>query len=234
MATVPTIPWSDPPDPSRIPPLQSGDRLTVEEFERRYDAMPELKKAELIEGVVYVGSPVSQDHASPHLSFAGLFCIYHWATPGVEGGDNASIRIDQRNMVQPDAYLRIDSRYGGRTRLGPDRYIIGGPEMIGEIAVTSANYDLHEKLEVYRRSGVQEYIVWRVWDQAIDWFVLRDGKYERLQPGADGVFRSEVLPGLWLDVAALLRGDMATVARVAQEGIASAEHAAFIERLQRA
>jgi hypothetical protein len=212
--------------------LQSGDRLTVEEFERRYDAMPNLKKAELIEGVVYVGSPVSEDHGAPHLDFTTLFGIYCWATPGVLGGDNVSILIDQRNMVQPDAYLRIDSRCGGRSRLGPDRYIIGSPEMIGEIAVTSANYDLHDKLNVYRRSGVQEYIVWRVWDQAIDWFVLRDGNYERLQPGADGVYRSEVLPGLWLDIAALLRGDMATVARVAQEGIASAEHAAFVDRVR--
>src|SRR5262249_15926683 len=138
---------------------------------------------------------------------------------------------DQRNMVQPDAYLRIDSRFGGRSRLGPDRYIIGGPEMIGEIAVTSANYDLHDKLEVYRRSGVQEYIVWRVWAQAIDWFVLRDGNYERLQPGTDGIYRSEVLPGLWLDVAALLSGDMSRVTRVAQEGIASAGHAAFVQEL---
>ena len=232
MATVPNIPWPDPPDPSRIPPLQSGDRLTVEEFERRYDAMPNLKKAELIEGVVFVGSPVSQDHGGPHLKFAGLFSFYSWHTPGIIGGDNTTLQLDPNNMVQPDAYLGIDSRCGGRARLGPDGYIIGGPEMIGEIAVTSANYDLHEKLEVYRRNGVQEYIVWRVWDQAIDWFVLRDGEYERLQPGADGIYRSEVLPGLWLDIPALLRGDMATVARVAQEGNASAEHAAFVERLR--
>jgi hypothetical protein len=214
--------------------LQSGDRLTLEEFERRYDAMPDLKKAELIEGVVYVGSPVSQDHGGPHLSFATLFGWYSWATPGVLGGDNTTLQLDPNNMVQPDAFLAIESKYGGRSRLGADRYIVGGPEVIGEIAVTSANYDLHDKLEVYRRNGVQEYIVWRVWDQAIDWFVLRDDKYERLQSGTDGVYRSEVLPGLWLDVAALLRGDMATVARKAQEGIASREHGQFVERLKSA
>jgi Uma2 family endonuclease len=232
MATVPSIPWQEPPVPHGIPPLQSGDHLTVEEFERRYDAMPNLKKAELIEGVVFVGSPVSDDHAGPHFHFVTWLGNYVWATPGVLGGDNASLRLDLRNMPQPDAYLRIDTRCGGRARLGPDRYVVGAPDWIGEIAVSSASYDLHEKLEVYRRNEVQEYFVWRVWDRAIDWFVLREGKYERLEPGADRVYRSQVLPGLWLDAAALLRGDLATVARVAQEGIASEEHAAFVQRLQ--
>lgn len=232
MATIPTIPWHDSHGPPPIPPLQSGDRLTVEEFERRYDAMPHLKKAELIEGVVYVGSPVSEDHGTPHFNFVTFLGLYAWATPGLIGGDNTTLRLDVGNMPQPDAYLRLDARFGGRARLGPDRYVIGGPELIGEIAVTSANYDLREKLEVYRRNEVQEYVVWRVWDRAIDWFVLREGKYERLEPGADGVYRSEVLPGLWLDAQAMLRGDLATVGRVAQEGIASEEHATFVARLQ--
>jgi hypothetical protein len=186
----------------------------------------------LIEGVVYVGSPVSDDHAGPHFNLITWLGMYGWATPGVLGGDNATLRLDLRNRPQPDAYLRLDSRCGGRTELGPDGYVVGGPELIGEIAVTSANYDLNEKLEAYRRNGVQEYIVWRVWDQAIDWFVLRESKYELLEPGPDGVYRSQVLPGLWLDAAALLRGDLATVAIVAQEGIASEEHGAFVKRLQ--
>jgi Uma2 family endonuclease len=229
MATIPTIPWQDSPPPPRTPPLQSGDHLTAEEFERRYDAMPNLKKAELIEGVVYVGSPVSEDHSSPNFDLIWWLGLYRAATPRIIGGGNGTLRLDLGNMPQPDAYLRID---GGRARLGPDRYVTGGPELIAEIAVTSANYDLREKLEVYCRNEVQEYVVWRVWDQAIDWFVLREGKYERLEPGADGVCRSLVLPGLWLDAAAMLRGDLATVARVAQEGIASAEHGAFVERLQ--
>jgi Uma2 family endonuclease len=232
MATIPTFPWQDPPLPSPIPPLQSGDRLTVEEFERRYDAMPHLKKAELIEGVVYVGSPVSEDHASPHFDSIFWLGIYRASTPGIIGGDNGTLRLDVGSMPQPDAYLRIDSRLGGKARLGPDRFVIGAPELIDEIAVTSANYDLREKLEVYRRNEVQEYVVWRVWDRAIDWFVLREGKYERLEPGADGVYRSVVLPGLWLDAAALLRGDLATVGRVAQEGIGSEEHTAFVARLK--
>jgi Uma2 family endonuclease len=232
MATVPSIPWQEPPAPHGVPPIQSGDHLTVEEFERRYDAMPNLKKAELIEGVVYVGSPVSEDHSSPNFDLIFWLGVYRAGTPGIIGGGNGTLRLDIGNMSQPDAYLRIDARCGGRARLGPDRYVLGAPEWIGEIAVTSANYDLREKLEVYRRNEAQEYVVWRVWDRAIDWFVFREGKYERLEPGADGVYRSVVLPGLWLDAAALLRGDVATVARVAQEGIASEEHGAFVKCLQ--
>jgi hypothetical protein len=231
MATIPTFPWQGPPLLPGIPPLQSGDHLTVEEFERRYDAMTNLKKAELIEGVVYVGSPVSEDHSSSNFDMIWWLGLYRVATPRIIGGGNGTLRLDVGNMPQPDAYLRID---GGRARLGPDRYVVGGPEWIGEIAVTSANYDLREKLEVYCRNEVQEYVVWRVWDRAIDWFVLREGKYERLEPGADGVYRSEVLPGLWLDAAALLRGDLETVARVAQEGIAREEHAVFVHRLSAA
>jgi hypothetical protein len=212
--------------------LQSGDRLTVEEFERRYDAMPNLKKAELIEGVVHVGSPVTEDQGRLIFDLITWLGVYRMATPGVIGCRNGHLRLDRTNMPQPDAYLHIDTRFGGRARLGLDRHVVGGPELIAEIAVTSANYDLREKLEVYRRNEVQEYVVWRIWDQAIDWFVLRDGKYERREPGTDGVYRSQVLPGLWLDAAALLRGDLATVARVAQEGIASAEHVEFVKRLQ--
>lgn len=234
MATIPTFPLHDPPLPPAIPPLQSGDHLTVEEFECRYDAMPQLKKAELIEGVVYFAPVLSEDLGRLPFKLVTWLGIYRMATPGVIGCRNGHLRLDRENMPQPDAYLRIDTCSGGRARLGRDHLVIGGPELIGEIAVTSANYDLREKLEVYRRNEVQEYVVWRVWDRAIDWFVLRDGKYERLEPGADGVYRSTVLPGLWLDAAALMRGDLATVRRVAEEGIASAEHAAFVDQLQRA
>ncbi|HZT20943.1 MAG TPA: Uma2 family endonuclease [Dongiaceae bacterium] len=232
MATTPAIPVADTPGPLPVPPLQSGDRLTVEEFERRYSAMPSLKKAELIEGIVYVPSPVSEDHASPHFDFIGWLAMYRFATPGIIGGDNGSLRLDIGSMPQPDAYLRIDERHGGQARLGPDRYVIGAPELIAEVAVTSANYDLREKLNAYRRNEVREYVVWRVWDRAIDWFVLRQGQYEPLLLGEDGICRSEFLPGLWLDPAALLRGDFPAVARAAQQGIASPEHAAFVQKLQ--
>ena len=108
-----------------------------------------------------------------------------------------------------------------------DGYVTGRPELIVEVAASSASYDLHEKLHAYRRNGVREYIVWRVWDAAIDWLVLRGGRYEPL-PLSDGIFKSEVFPGLWLDPAAALAGDMVRVPAVLQQGLASPERIAFL------
>jgi hypothetical protein len=232
MSIETTNPSLVPPPPDPIPPLRQGDRLTRAEFERRYDAMPNLKKAELIEGVVYMPSPVTVSHSKSHFDFIGWMAIYRMFTPGVEGGDNGSLRLDLNNMPQPDAFLRILEECGGQARISPDRYVEGSPEVIGEVAVSRIDFDLNIKLPVYRRNGVREYIVWRVPDQAIDWFILRGAGYDRLPLGANGIFRSEVLPGLWLDRKALIEGDLARVGQVAQLGVASTEHADFVRILE--
>jgi Uma2 family endonuclease len=216
-----------------IPPLENGDRLTRAEFERRYDAMPDLKKAELIEGVVYMPSPVRhRRHSHPHARLVGWLWVYESGTPGVELGDNGSIRLDLDNMPQPDAYLIISPERGGQVRISGDDYIEGAPELVAEVASSSVSYDLGDKLNVYRRNEVREYVVWRVDDQEVDWFVLREGRFSPLLPGPDGILRSEVFPGLWLDPAALVRGDSARVHAVVQQGLASPEHAEFLVRLQ--
>src|SRR3989442_10899096 len=159
----------------KIPPLQAGDRLTPVEFLRRYEAMPELKKAELIEGVVYMPSPVRAGaHSDPHFDLIGWLALYRAMTPGVQGGDNATLQLDLGlNVPQPDAHLRILPEYGGRSRTNEDGYLTGSPEWVGEVAASSASYDLHDKLKAYERNHVQEYVVWRVLDETIDWFVLR-------------------------------------------------------------
>jgi Uma2 family endonuclease len=223
------------PAPARlIPPLQNGDRLTRAEFERRYDAMPHLKKAELIEGIVHMPPPVSHDfHSGPHFNLIGWLAIYGFATPGVEGGDNGSLRLDLDNEPQPDAYLRIKPDHGGQSRTR-DGYVEGAPELVAEVAASNAAYDLHTKLNVYRRNGVREYVVWRVYDEAVDWFVLREGRYDRLVTDASGVFHSEVFPGLWLDPAALIYGNTTRVVQVAQQGLASSEHMGFVQHLHQA
>lgn len=214
-----------------FPELESGDRLTRAEFERRYTAMPHLKKAELIEGVVYVPSPVTHpDHSAPHLRLTTWLGTYLAFTPGVDAGDNATIRLDLDNEPQPDAFLRILPECGGQS-WNDGRYIGGAPELIAEVAASSASYDLHDKLHAYRRNGVREYLVWRVLDRAIDWFALR---HERYEPISADRLRSEVFPGLWLDAAALLRGDLAQVLALLQQGLASPEHAEFVRRLQNA
>ena len=212
-----------------LPALENGDRLTRSEFERRYEAMPHLKKAELIEGVVYVGSPVRYtQHGQPNFDLETWLGVYRAATPGVFGAGNTTVRLDLDNEPQPDVLLRLDR--GGRSRIDDDGYVDGAPELVVEVAASSASYDLHDKLRAYRRNGVPEYVVWRVLDGGLDWFVLRDGSYERLQPDDVGVLRSEVFPGLWLSVPALLAGDLAAVLATLQLGLAAPEHAAFVER----
>jgi Uma2 family endonuclease len=235
MATDTTNPVAPAPVPVRTPLLQNGDRLTQEEFLRRYEAMPDVNHAQLIEGVVYMPSPVNfRSHGNPHFNVIGWLLGYALATPGVEGGDNSTLRLDVGNVPQPDAFLIILPTHGGQVRLTDDGYISGGPELIVEVSASSVSIDLNAKLDAYRRNGVREYVVWRVLDQAIDWFVLRGGSYDRMNTGTDGLWRSEVLPGLWLDPAAMIRGDMPFVAQVAQQGIASPEHAGFVARLQQA
>jgi hypothetical protein len=229
----PDLPPSSESPPKTILPLEPGDRLTREEFERRYDAMPHLKKAELIEGVVYMPSPVRhRRHGRPHFRLITWLGTYEAATPGVEGGDNTTVRLDLDNEPQPDAVLLIDPACGGQARISADDYVELGPELAAEVAASSAGFDLHSKLNVYRRNGVREYLVWRVLDRQFDWFLLRSGQYQPQLPDAEGILRSPTFPGLWLDPAALLRGDMLQVLEVAQRGLASAEHGDFVRQLQ--
>jgi hypothetical protein len=221
--------------PSVVPPLRDGDRLTRTEFERRYNAMPEVNKAELIEGVVYMPSPVRhRHHSGPHFDLITWMGLYRMATPGVEGGDNGSLRLDMANEPQPDAYLIVLPSHGGKVVIDDDDYISGAPELVAEVSASTVSIDLNGKRTAYCRNGILEYIVWRVEDREIDWFILREGQYERLPQDAAGVYRSETLPGLWLDPAALVRGDLATVAQVAQTGVASEDHTAFAAKLEQA
>ena len=217
-----------------IPPLENGDRLSRPEFERRYDAMPGLKKAELIEGVVHVPSPVRcRHHGGPHLTLGGWIFLYRARTPGVEAADNASVRLDLVNMPQPDCLLFISPEHGGQVQIDEDDYVNGGPDLVAEVAASSVSYDLHDKLDAYRRNRVREYIVWRVLDREVDWFVLREERYQRLSAEEDGTLHSTIFPGLWLDPSALLGDDFDRLLDVLQHGLDSPEHVDFAARLQR-
>jgi hypothetical protein len=217
-----------------IPALEAGDHLTREEFHRRYEAMPDVKKAELIEGVVHMPSPVSyMQHGHQHFDVITWLGYYRAITPGVLGGDNATLKLDMKNEPQPDAFLLIAPECGGQVQFDEKGYIVGGPELINEIAAPSVSYDLHSKLEAYRRNHVKEYVVWRVLDNAIDWFVLEGTEYTRL-PCDAGIYRSRVFPGLWLNVQALLDGNLLKVFETVQQGVATEEHQQFVAELQRA
>lgn len=212
----------------KIPPLENGDRLSRAEFERRYNAMPNLKKAELIEGVVFMPSPVRhQQHGHPHSCLITWLGTFEAHTSDVQTSDNSTLRLELNNEPQPDAVLlKVPPRHGNAI-ISEDGYIEGAPEIIAEVAASTVSLAANAKFHIYERAGVQEYIIWRIQNQAIDWFILQDGHYERLSADADGVFKSRVLPGLWLDPHALLNGDMKSVLSVLNKGLQSEEHEAF-------
>jgi Uma2 family endonuclease len=220
------------PHDAGSPLLVDGQRLSRGEFERRYAAMPEVKKAELIEGRVFMPSPTRlRHHATPHAYLAGWLFNYHADTPGTTLADNTTVRLEPDSEPQPDLALLILPEFGGRARISDDDYLELGGELFVEVAASTASYDLHEKRRAYQRSGVCEYLVWRTEDRAFDWLVLRDGVYAPLAPERDGILRSEVFPGLWLDPAALLAGDLRRVRRVLEAGVTSSEHGDFVAEL---
>ncbi|MBD2502247.1 Uma2 family endonuclease [Anabaena azotica] len=219
-------------DSNSLPPLESGDRLTRAEFERRYNAMPNLKKAELIEGTVYVASPLRfEPHAEPHANLIGWLWSYKVATPGTRLGDNPTLRLDLDNEPQPDAILLIDAACGGSSRLSAEGYVEGAPELVVEVAASSAAKDLYDKKRAYRRNGIPEYFVWQVYEKTVSWFSLQDDEYQTLTTDEAGIIKSQVFPGLWLDVAALVAGNMQQVLTVLQQGLTSAEHQLFVEAI---
>ncbi len=197
--------------PTQLPPvLESGDRLTRDEFHRRYCARPDIKKAELVEGVVYVGGRVGLlVHGQPHAQMVGWLGAYVAKHPSLRVGDSATVILDDRNEVQPDAFLFREEPDG--SYIGSDKFVYGAPQLVVEVTASSASYDLHDKKEAYRRAGVREYVVWRVNDGMVDWFRLRGDEYVWVEPDADGVIESAVFPGLRLAVQKLLTGDVAGV-----------------------
>jgi Uma2 family endonuclease len=213
--------------------LENGDRITRAEFERRYASMSNLKKAELIEGVVYMAAALRyRRHGNPHSYIMAWLGIYAANTPGVEPADNATVRLDLDNEPQPDALLRLDEALGGQSWISEDDYIEGAPELIVEIAASTASYDLHDKLRAYRRNGVKEYLVWLIEDHEFRWYILREGEYIVQQPDLSGNLQSECFPGLKLAVFALLSEDMAAVLVAQQASLDSFEYKNFRSNLQ--
>ena len=142
------------------------------------------------------------------------------------------MRLDPFNEVQPDAFLRLEPEVGGRSHITSDDYIEGAPELIVEVAASSAAYDLYEKKRIYQRNGVQEYLVWQIYEQRLDWFSLDADEYEPLLPDAENIVRSEIFPGLHLHVSALLAGDLARVLSTLQNGLQLPEHTVFAARVR--
>jgi Uma2 family endonuclease len=223
---------SDPTAAPRVPQLETGDHLTAREFLERFDAMPGLKKAELIDGVVYVPSPARWDHHGLQHKALGTVLGIYWAyTPGVQAGDGATLKLDKKNVPQPDLALIVLPSHGGQATIDSDHYIAGAPELVAEISASTKSIDLNAKFRLYLRKRVREYVVWRVEDEAIDWFIACQGRFDPLEPDSSGIIKSEEFPGLWLDPSALIRLDLPRVLEVLQQGLATPEHASFVARL---
>jgi len=214
-----------------LPLLREGDRLTADEFHRRYEGMPYLKNANLVDGVVYMSSPIHTHHSGAHFDVIGWLAPYRYSVVVVAGHDNVSWRIDGQNEVQPDAILCLDAAHDGAVVDG-GRLLRGVPELVVEVAVSSARADAGPKRALYERTGVQEYVLWRVRDDRLDWWALTDGSYQPLPADENGVIKSVVFPGLWLDVPALIADDMPRVMATRDAGLGSLEHHAFAARLR--
>jgi len=214
-----------------IPPLVDGEKLTREEFLRRWEAMPEVKRAELLEGVVFMPSPLGRPHGKTDWMVATWAGVYAGATPGCDGASNSTwfMRTD---APQPDCALWLLPEYGGKS--GEEgRYGAGPAEFIAEVSVSSKERDLGPKLQLYQKTGVKEYLTVLIQEEEARWHRLVAGHYRVLPPGEDGVLRSVVFPGLWLSPEALFAGDIAKLLATLQEGLDSQEHAEFVRRLAR-
>jgi Uma2 family endonuclease len=215
-----------------VEPLAAGDRRSREEFMRLWEAHPNIKRAELIGGTVYMPSPLKVNHGEKESKAGTWLGVYSAHTPGTESAHNTTSFILE-DTPQPDVNLRILPEYGGGSWIERG-YLAGRPELLTEVCGSSAAYDLHQKFDLYEAAKIPEYVAILLYEREIRWHVLVDNVYQLLPPDADKIWRSRIFPGLWLDGAALLAGDMARVLAKLDEGLRSPEHQAFVEKLAKA
>jgi Uma2 family endonuclease len=219
-------------DPT-VPPLEPGDQMDFDEFVRRWAAYPNLKRAELLDGEVFMpAAAVTADfHARPHAHLIAWLGTYAGNTPGVDVLTDPTIRLGRRNGPQPDGCLAVLPSHGGRVSTSPDGFYVGAPELVVEISGSTVGRDLTRKLAIYREHEVREYLVYRSYDGELDAFVLKGLDFERRAVDQDGIYRSVAFPGAWLNVGSLVAGDLAGILSTTQAGIGSAEHAEFVRKL---
>ncbi|HVS36285.1 MAG TPA: Uma2 family endonuclease [Gemmataceae bacterium] len=237
MSTVPSprpafAASATPPQQNGAPLLCNGDRMKQPEFHRRYEAYPEDVKFELVGGIVYMASPLRRPHGTYHITVSLALATYEAGTPGIEASDNATTILGEESEPQPDLALRILPECGGQSGVNEDEYYIGPPELVAEIAHSSRAIDMNQKREDYERAGVLEYIVLCVEEHQLHWFHFPSRRM--IRPDRQGIARSRVFPGLWIDVPALLERDSPRLIAAVQQGLASPGHAAFVKRLEKA
>jgi Uma2 family endonuclease len=219
------------PTKSSLPPLEAGQHLDQPTFHERYEAMPPETRAELVGGVVYMPSPMRGDHGGTSPIVSGWFFYYRWKTFGVRCEDGVTIKLGRQGEPQPDHVLRIPTELGGQTFVDDEGYIGGAPELVVEVGRSSRAYDLKQKKADYEAAGVREYMVVELDPNRVHWFSRRGSRFVVLRTGSDGIYRSRVFPGLWLDPKALYAQDLDRLIRILEEGLATPEHAAFVAKL---
>jgi Uma2 family endonuclease len=217
--------------PRRAPLLANGDRMKQAEFHRLYELYDEDTKIELVGGIVYMSSPLSRSHSDCAGRLGYAFERYAEDTPGVEVLHNATTILGEESEPQPDLGLRVLPEFGGRS-WDEGIYVGGAAELFAEIAYSSRALDLHAKLRDYRAAGVLEYLVVLIEDQEVRWFHFPSDS--EIRPNRQGIAKSRVFPGLWIDVPALLRLDSRALRKAVEAGSRSKPHASFVRRLQAA
>jgi Uma2 family endonuclease len=182
-----------------VPPLENGDHLDQKTFHERYEAMPSNVRAELIGGIVFMSSPMKRKHGRHGIRLSQWLAGYEDATPGTESLEGATGILGQDSELQPDGCLIVLPECGGQTWEDDDGYINGAPEWVDEVSDSTESIDLTRKKLDYEKAGVREYVVIALRKREIFWFIRRRGKFKPAPAGSDGIFRSEVFPGLWLD-----------------------------------
>jgi Uma2 family endonuclease len=196
-------------------------RLDQPTFHALYEAMPSGVRAELIHGVVHMPSPLGVDHSDGLLPIL-IWLDYYAERSGrpVQVADGATVILDSRTEVQPDALLRVVE--GGQTQVRGG-FIVGPPELVVEVSRSTRYVDLGPKLDEYARAGVREYVVRTIGPDQLLWHLLVDGRLIEQRPGADGLYRSSTFPGLWLDPIALLHGHRAQLRTAIDRGLAAVQ-----------
>ena len=212
-----------------IPNLVSGETLSPTEFMRRWEAHPEIKKAELIGGKVYMPPPVGWEHSGSESQIGTWLGVFSALTPGCGSGHNATTFLLD-DIPQPDVNLIILPEWGGSSWLEGD-YLHGSPELLAELSHSSVIRDMKVKRDLYQKAGVQEYLAVILGKKEIHWHYLKDGIYQLLEPDAEGIYRSLVFPGLWLDSKALFEKKMGQVLATLQKGMASQEYLDFVVKM---
>lgn len=216
-----------------IPPLENGDHLDQATFHARYKAMPEDYRAELIEGVVYMASPRKVPHSKAQFLVVRWLDEYAEATPGIQALANNTQILGPESEPEPDACLFITPECGGQVYEDAEEFLHGAPELIVEVSSSTESIDLNRKKQDYRKAGVREYVVLALRLQQVFWFVRQRGRYTEVPLPSDGLFRSRMFPGLWLDAEAILANQRPGVLAALRRGLASREHALFVAQLQK-